>query len=112
MAYLEVTKARQSNEFGRPESSRLVYRVILDDGKVLTLPDLAKKLRIPYTSLAARVHHHMQTGRHDAEFWTIVADVKKRAREGRLATRRCVHCKGTGRTPLEAGEVATDAAHS
>lgn len=98
MAYLEVSKPLRPHQFGRPGKSRLVYRVVLDDNKLLTLPDLCRKLNIPYSSLSARIQG-LTIGNHNEPFWTIVADVTKRARSGRLATKKCPTCAGHGRVP-------------
>lgn len=101
MAYLEVSKPLRPHKFGRPGTGRLVYRVVLDDKKLVTLPDLCRKLNIPYTSLSARIQG-LAIGQHDEPFWTIVADVKKRAHAGRLATIKCPTCAGHGRVPKPA----------
>jgi hypothetical protein len=107
MAYLEVSKPLRPHKFGSAAGSRLVYRVVLDDKKLLTLPDLCRKLNIPYTSLSARLQG-LTIGQHDEAFWAIVADVKKRAHAGRLATMKCPTCAGHGRVPKPAEVASVD----
>lgn len=99
MTYLIVSKAVKPNEFGRPDAQRLVYRVVLDDETVVSLPEVARKLGVPYPSLAARVHRELTTiGTHEDAFFKIISEVKKRARTGKGSkSEPCAHCNGTGR---------------
>lgn len=100
MTYLEVSKPLRPYKFGNSDKSRLVYRVITGNG-AMTLPELAKKLDVPYASLAARVHKELVIGRHTDAFFAILADVKRRSRAAtNPKSVRCPHCKGTGRMLL------------
>lgn len=100
MTYLVVSKPVRPLKYGN--TTRLQYRVVLDTGKVLRLTEVAKQLKVPYSSLAARVHTELATvGLHDDAFLKIVADVKKRSAHAKNPkSGHCPKCNGTGRVPL------------
>lgn len=105
MTHLVVSKPLRPLKYGN--TTRLQYRVVLDSGKELRLTDVAREINVPYSSLAARVHTELATvGIHTDAFLSIIADVKKRAHHGRLATTKCPSCKGKGwvhNAPTNAG---------
>lgn len=95
MTHLVVSKPLRPLAYGN--TTRLQYRVILDSGKELRLTEVARQIKVPYPSLAARIHTELATvGIHTDAFLRIIADVKKRKR---AATKynECPTCYGTGR---------------
>lgn len=101
MTHLVVSKPLRPLKYGK--TTRLQYKVVLDSGKELRLTDVAREINVPYSSLAARVHTELAVvGVHTEAFLSIIADVKKRAHAGRLATTKCPTCAGHGRVPKPA----------
>lgn len=98
MTHLVVTMPVRPVQYAK--DTRLQYRVVLTGGKVLRLRECADSLKIPYSSLAARVHKELATvGIHEESFLKIVAEVKKRARSAQAGQVTCPHCAGRGWMP-------------
>lgn len=98
MTYLVVSKPDRPLKYGK--TTRLQYRVVLDNGNILRLSEVARQIKVPYPSLAARVHTELATvGVHEDAFLKIIADVRKRARKDKVKMRQCPHCHGSGKVP-------------
>lgn len=98
MASLVVSFPDRPNEFAK--SNRYKYRVLLDNGRELRLPELAQLLKIPYPTLAKYVHAECATiGTHTDNFIAIIARIKKNAASRpREKQDVCPHCQGSGRS--------------
>lgn len=109
--FLDVTRPQRPAKFA--SSTRLVYRVVFESGQMVTLPELAEQLKIPYAALANAVHKKFATvGKHGEDFLKVLqqtrADEKRKAdKRGRL---KCPTCHGlgevTGIAPVTANETA------
>lgn len=107
MTSLDVALPKRPAKFSN--STRLVYRVVLDSGQMMTLPELAQQLKIPYAALATAVHAELSiVGRHEDGFLKLLSRVRaeeKRKAEKR-ARRTCPHCLGSGMIDVEPGRRA------
>lgn len=98
MHYLDVTAPKRPAKYAH--SSRLVYRVVNEDtNQMITLPELAEQLKIPYSALAHAVHNNFATvGKHYDTFLKLLSQV--RADEKRKVDKRgiakCPTCHGLG----------------
>ena len=83
--------------------TRWQYRVILNSGKSISLPEFARLLKLPYPSLAKLVHTELAIiGDHVDKFIDIVQRVKRGMRKGAsLRYSICPHCNGHGKIKNE-----------
>jgi len=99
MTVLRVTEPLRPTDGAKV--TRWRYRVILNNGRVISLPAFAKALKLPYPSLAKLIHTELaEIGDHSDRFLNIVHRVKQgmRAGDDPRAPRRmpCPACRGKG----------------
>lgn len=85
---------------GRPK--RLVYRVFLDSGREITVPQLAARLKIPRSTILRDIRDAgMSVGTHEETFVALLAAARGRMRKPR-ADCVCPRCGGSGKVPSAA----------
>lgn len=93
---LIVTESKQ--RVGRA-CIRRVYRVHLPNGTVMTIPELANKLRLPRSTIQYRLFHGpFSLGQWTTSFQRLIADlIRERDKREQGEWQSCPHCKGSGR---------------
>lgn len=98
------------NPLMKDQPIRLVYRVIFGSGREMTLPDLARHLNVPYTTLFEIIRvgdRALGIGTHTDAFMEILKTMRlKRKRANTRTSHICPTCQGRGRMPTTKKESA------